>query len=71
MRTRYRGYTDIQETVSFAQQPGGSDCKSRQYRWFLKRNLFRLEALEYNDSFIKVELSQKVVFSRGISCPDM
>ena len=41
MRTRYTGYTDIQETVSFAQHPCGSDCKSRQYRCFLKRKRFQ------------------------------
>ena len=44
MRTRYTGYTDIQETVSFAQHPCGSDCKSREC--FLKRNVFRLDLKE-------------------------
>ena len=46
MRTQYTGYTDIQETVSFAQHPGGSDYESRQYRCFLKRNIFRLDLKE-------------------------
>ena len=44
MCTRYTGYTDIQETVSFAQHPCGSE--SRQYRCFLKRNVFRLDLKE-------------------------
>ena len=43
MHTRYIEYTDILESVSFAQHPGGSDCESRQYRCFLKRNDFRLD----------------------------
>ena len=46
MRSRYTGYTDIQETVSFAQHPGGLDYGSRQYRCFLKRNIFRLDLKE-------------------------
>ena len=46
MLTRYTEYTDIQETVSFAQHPGGSDCESHQYRCFLKRNVFRLDLKE-------------------------
>ena len=46
MRTRYTGYTDIQETVSFAQHPCGSDCESHQYRCFLKRNVSRLDLKE-------------------------
>ena len=46
MRTQYTGYTDIQEIVSFAQHPCGSDCESRQYRCFLKRNVFGLDLKE-------------------------
>ena len=46
MRSRYTGYTDIQETVSFAQHPGRLDYESRQYRCFLKRNIFRLDLKE-------------------------
>ena len=46
MHTSYTGYTDTQENVSFAQHPGGSDCKSRQYRCFLNRNVFRLDLKE-------------------------
>ena len=36
----------MQETVRFAQHPGGSDCESCQYRCFLKRNVFRLDLKE-------------------------
>ena len=46
MHTSYTGYANAQENVSFAQHPGGSDCKSRQYRCFLKRNVFGLDLKE-------------------------
>ena len=44
MHSHYTRY--IQETVSFAQHPCGSDCESRQYRSSLKRNVFRLDLKE-------------------------
>ena len=37
---------DPQETVSFAQRPGGSDCECPQDRCFLKQNVFRLDLKE-------------------------
>ena len=46
MRTEYTEYTDIQEAVSFVQHTCGSGCESRQYRCFLKRNVFRLDLKE-------------------------
>ena len=43
MHTRYTLTLDIQETISFAQHPGGSDCGCPQYGCFLKRNVLRLD----------------------------
>ena len=37
---------DIHEIARFAQHTGGSYCESRQYRCFLKTNVFRLDLKE-------------------------